>query len=544
MKPRNILKAAVLLALTSSAMADATIDVTGATAFRATTLQAIYNAYASVANAITNSVFNTFNVAYDFTGNNSATMIKANVVTFKGSYPGITGTTVIRCSFNGSVEGLKAIATTNEPASFLTAAAVTNSGTFQGGTTTPTESVRPKFAFSDVLQANTPVTNSLNPESPAVGVVTFMPIANNGAPTDLSNLTQQQLRQLVNAGIQPLSLFTGKTNDARNVYMVGRNDGSGTRTDYLLESGYGAANTVSQYVPLFSTNGTNTSSGTNAYGVTNPGQIKALVLVPANGQGSGIVSNTVFASGTNKITLNTNSPNYRYVYSGNIITGTGIASGTKIDALATNGATNGVITLSKNTTGAGTNKVTINGAVPYNTGSTNYASTIWGNSAAGNGGYSSGSGIATLFTYRSTNVSLWDPASSSVTASNQNVVLVTYLSTSDARTAIATNTIARGLSYNGVAITPIATSGSYKSSGFSQADYDKVTTGAYSAWSFQNLYYQGTLTTDLETFYNTLTGTNTGSITATLGSTANGIPTTDMLVSRPDDGGPITGSLY
>jgi hypothetical protein len=178
MKPRNILKAAVLLALTSSAMADATIDVTGATAVRATTLQAIYTAYASVANAITNNVFNTFNVAYDFTGNNSATMIKANVVTFKGSYPGITGTTVIRCSFNGSVEGLKAIATTNEPASFLTAAAVTNSGTFQGGTTTPTESVRPKFAFSDVLQANTPVTNSLNPESPGVGVVTFMPIAN------------------------------------------------------------------------------------------------------------------------------------------------------------------------------------------------------------------------------------------------------------------------------------------------------------------------------------------------------------------------------
>jgi len=541
MKTKTIIRAALVAVLTSSALAaDTTIDITGATAFRSTTLQAIYNAYASVANAITNNVFNTFNVAYDFTGNNSATMIKANVVTFKGSYPGITGTTVIRCSFNGSVEGLKAIGTTNEPAKFLLASAVTNSGTFQGGTTSPTENVRPKFSFSDVLVQNTPITNSLNPSDPKVGVVTFVPLANNGAPTNLSNLTQQQLKALVGSGVQPLSLFTGDTNDLRNVYMVGRNDGSGTRTDYLLESGYGAANSIQQWVPLYSTNGTNTSSGTNAFGGTNAGKITALTLVPANGQGAGVVSNTAFISGTNKIALNTNSPNYRYVYTGNVLTGTGIATNTKISSIDTN---TGIITLDKNTTSAGSTKVTINGAVPYNTGSTNYASTIWGTTAVGNGGYSSGSGLATLFTYRSTNVTLWDGETTVAAATGQDIILVTWLSTSDARTATATNTLARALSWNGIGILPIATSGSYKSSGFSQADYSKITVGAYSGWSYQNLYYQGSLDADMTTFYNTLVGSGVGSINATLGSTANGIPLTDMNCSRPLDGGPISGTL-
>ncbi len=543
MKTKTIIRAALLVAvLTSSAQADTQIDVTGATAFRATLLQAVYNAYASVTGAITNGNFATFNLAYDFTGNNSARFLSSNRITFKGAYPGISGTTVIRCSFNGSVEGLKAIATTNEPANFLTSLAISNTGTYQGGATAPTENVRPKFSFSDVLQQNTPITNSLFPADPKVGVVTFVPLANNGTPTNFSNLTQQQLKVLVGSGTQPLSLFTGDTNDPRNVYMVGRNDGSGTRTDYLLESAYGAPNSIQQFVPLLGTNGTNTSSGTNGYGGTNAGRITALTLVPANGQGAGSVSNSAYNSATNKIQLNTNSPNYKYVYTGNLITGTGIPSGAKVTALDTN---TGLITIDKSTTiSAGAGRVTINGAIPYNTGSINYASTIWGSSAVGNGGYSSGSGLATLFTYRSTNVSIWDGASTSVQATNQNIILVTWLSTADARATTATNKLARVLSWNGIGIMPIATSGSYKGSGFSTSDYNKITTGAYSGWSYQNLYYQGSLDNDMRTFDNTLRGTGTGSLNAALGTTANGLPLSDMNCSRPLDGGPISGTLY
>lgn len=541
MKTKTIIRAALLVAvLTSSAQADTQIDVTGATAFRATLLQAVYNAYASVTGAITNGNFATFNLAYDFTGNNSATFLSSNRITFQGAYPGISGTTVIRCSFNGSVEGLKAIATTNEPANFLTSLAIANTGTYQGGATAPTENARPKFSFSDVLQQNTPVTNSLNPLDPQVCVVTYVPLANNGAPSNFSNLTRQQLKALVGSGTQPVSLFTGNTNDLRNVYMVGDNDGSGTRTDYLLESGYGVANSVQQFVPLFSTNGTNTSSGTNGYGGANAGQITALTLVPGNGQGAGLVSNSAYVSGTNKIRLNTNSPNYRYVYSGNLITGTGIATNTTITDID---PANGTITLSKSTTNSGSTRVTINGAIPYNTGSTNYASTSWGTTSVGNGGYNSSSSLAALFTYRSTNVSIWDGLDSVAAATDLNIILVTWLNTSDARSATETDTLARVLSWNGIKIMPIATSASYNSSGFSQTDYNKITTGAYSGWSYENLYYWGTLDNDMTTFDTTLRGSGVGSINAALGTTANGLPLSDMNCSRPLDGGPISGTL-
>jgi hypothetical protein len=274
MKIKNLLVGAFALGLASSAMAQTEITITGATAFRQATLLAIYNAYNSTGGGLGAN----FNVAHNFPGNATnqlSQLIASNRAVFVGNFPGITGTTTIRTSFNGSAEGLNAIAGNNNP-TFLTAAAVTNTGAIEFNKATPTDTVRPKFSFSDVYQSSTPITTpTLNPVGASqVGVVTFAMVANAGAPASLTNVTQQQFKALLQTGIQKLSLFTGVTTDTKYVFATGRNDGSGTRASYLSEIGYGVSNPVQQYI------------ATTA-GVATSGIITAITLVPAGGTGTG-----------------------------------------------------------------------------------------------------------------------------------------------------------------------------------------------------------------------------------------------------------------
>jgi hypothetical protein len=143
-------------------------------------------------------------------------------------------------------------------------------------TTTNTEVATATIAFSDSSIASTPYAGTpLQPASPAVGVIVFTMVASEGS--FLTNITSQQFRALMSEGYQPLSLFTGKANDnpasanpsvnARWIFGTGRNDGSGTRTIYLGETGYGVANPVKQYVV------SNRSAGAN----------NSLQLVPQGG---------------------------------------------------------------------------------------------------------------------------------------------------------------------------------------------------------------------------------------------------------------------
>lgn len=445
MKLKTILAGAVALGITSSAMAQTTeITITGATAFRQATMQAIYDAYSSVG-----ALGTSFNVCHDFNGNNLSQLIASNKAVFSGTFPGITGTTVIRTSFNGSTEGLNAIAGNNDP-SFLTTGALLNTGQIQGSTVSPTQNIRPKFSFSDVYQSTSPVDNEvLNPVgASAVGVVTFSMIANEGAPADLNNVTIQQARQLWTSGIQPLSLFTGDPTDTTWVLATGRNDGSGTRAAYLTEWTYGVANLVNQYVA--------TAAGITGNNVT------ALTLVPANGIGSG----------------------------------------------------------------------------NFSTGRTSDASTLWGNTATGNGGYSSSSALRTLMGLASSSVDIYNGVNNSPDAEDIPVLLLTWLSTADARNAVSNG--GKLLSYNGVGVTPIAAAGSYLNSGFNEADFKKITSGAYSAWSYQHLYYHGSLSANENTWYNAMKNTW---IPGGLATTSNGLELGDMAVSRPDDGFPIVAPL-
>jgi hypothetical protein len=470
MKIKNILIGTMFAGLAASASAQTTeITITGATAFRQAAMRAIYDAYALAGAAGT-----TFNVAHDFNGANISQLIASNKAIFSGTFPGITGTTVIRTSFNGSTEGLNAIAGNNNP-SFLTAAALT-SGNFTAGikdNATGTETLRPKFSFSDVYQSTSPVDTDLNNApialnpvgSSAVGIVTFCMIANEGAPSDLDNVTIQQCRKLWETGILPLSLFTGDPSDhpthtvngtlspsadAAYVLATGRNDGSGTRAAYLTEWTFGVANLVNQYTAV---NGGTSSSGN--------GSISKLTLVPANGIGNGTFS-------TNR---------------------------------------------------------------------TSDASTLWGNTNVGNGGYSSSSALRTLMGYTSSNVTIYNGVDQAPDFENQKVVLLTWLSTADSLNA-STNG-AKILGYNGVKVTPVS-SGSYANSGFNEADFKKIATGAYSAWSYQHLYYHGSLSAAEQTWYDAMKATY---LPSGLQITSNGVRLEDVTVSRSDDGFPIVAPL-
>jgi hypothetical protein len=450
MKLKTILAGALALGITSSAMAQTDITITGATAFRQATMQAIYNAYASINNGLGNN----FNVAHDFAAsgsNNLSQLLASNKAIFVGTFPGIDGTTTIRTSFNGSTEGLNVIAG-NATAPFYQAGVTLPAGITPsyGGTT---EQLRAKFAFSDVYQSTSPVDNIvLSPPDSAVGVVTFAMIVNEGAVANLTNATIQQCRALWASGSLPASLFTGDPADTSLVLATGRNDGSGTRSAYLTEWTYGVASTVQQFVT--------TATGTNASGIV------GLTLVP-------------------------------------------------IGANLTNGSV-------------------------FSTGRANDASTLWGNDNVGNGGYSSSSALRTIMGLPSTNTTLYDGETSDPIGENLSVTLMTWLSTADSLNAV--NAGGRIIAFNGEMVTPLVSTNpaNFNQSGFNEADFYKMAEGAYSPWSFQHLYYHGSLSGNESLWYNAMKNTY---LPVGLQQTANGLRLGDMQVTRSDDGFPIVPLL-
>ncbi len=246
MKLKPILSAAFAVAIATAARADVTVEITGATAFRGAANQAILNAFNSAG-----ALGTTYSYAHS--GATAGSLNGANFATFVGTFPGVPGVTTIRTSWNGSTEGIRAVALGGAfSPSFLTAATITAPGE-NFNKTAPTSVAFPKFSFSDVRQSSSPIRSpSLNPADARVGVVTFTMIANEGAPANLNTVTAQQFKALFTQGFQPLSLFSGDPADTRLVFATGRNDGSGTRTTYLAETGYGVANVVNQYIATVS----------------------------------------------------------------------------------------------------------------------------------------------------------------------------------------------------------------------------------------------------------------------------------------------------
>ena len=434
MKLKNILSGSIaLVALATTAKADVEVRITGATAFRTAAINAL-KAQFDIGNN---------GVSYSYAHNKAAGSVNAaDRVTFKGKFPGVAGTTTVRVSHNGSVEGLRAIAApgpANDPL-FITDAALpaaSPTGAEAANISGSTVQQVAKFAYSDVRQSSSPVSSpTLSPAQPKVGVTLFTMLANEGAPAGLTNVTFQQFKALFAQGSLPLSVFTGDAGDSGTfVYATGRNDGSGTRTAYMAESQLGITTLVSQFVA--------TTSASN--------DITVIQKVPAGG-------------------------------------------------------------------------ATINGAFDSTS-----ASTLWGQDLDGNGGYFSGSVLRTEMGRQTDNTQVLDADGSELAPAGQ-IHLITWITAADAVPArVAGGKI---LGWNGSTLDSLNTG-----TVVNATDLAKITEGQYSAWTFQNLYYNGSLNADETAVYNAIkTGIPASLIAA---GYVPGLPLTVMNVSRPDDGAPI-----
>ena len=430
---------ALALAVSASA-ADTIINITGATAFRSATLTAIKAKFDAGNGTVS------YKYAHDKAAG-SLTSSKRSI--FVGNFPGVTGTTTIRCCFTGSVEGIRALNMTGSldpsPPTYYPAAqlSTTTAGSPGVEVANPTP-VSPGLetltttsdaAFSDVNVTSTPFPGSLATND-KVGVIVFTMMTNEGST--ITNVTSQQYRALLSKG-QPLSLFDGNAAHTTKVYAIGRNDGSGTRTTALAEAGYGVTTTVNQYVSI-------ANDGT---------ALTTLQKVPATG---------------------INSAN------GQAVTG----------QLASN------------------------------------ASTVWGQDVAGNGGYDSGSNVATDLGLTTSNVAVYDETGVLVTTGPIN--LVSWLGISDAKTAKTNGGLLCG--FNGQSLDLLGASSS-----LSDADKDKISKGVYTAWGYERMFRTSSTTGDKKTVYDAIKA----AIPANIGTA--GLPIgvvgsfAGMKVSRSSDGG-------
>lgn len=247
--------ALVAVGLIYQASADNVVYLTGSTAFRGT----VYNAL--------NTPGNVFDGAATLASRGGSGN-GANYMLFHGD---INGTpTYINCVWSGSEAGIASACNTTidndgnplpgSPATWLKA-----DGSVTGtSTAAPTAGeLEASSHGADLAMADTSQAVSLTPRVPntstdlkdygTVGIVTFVWVKNvNTSPSAewsaLTNVSIPQLNQLIGGGYQPAAFFTGNAaHTNNNVYLVGRNKGSGTRANTLADTLYGTTRTVQQF---------------------------------------------------------------------------------------------------------------------------------------------------------------------------------------------------------------------------------------------------------------------------------------------------------
>ena len=248
MKIKTLLIGASALGFASAAHAQTSVvNITGATAFRAAAHAAIVAGY-------------TGNLTVGTTGTNSSVNGHSTVI-YKGTFTGHPGTTIIRTSWSGSVEGIRALVDSKNTKLNATKFIAANA-TFSGNATAPTlnlvatdtlaltKGLVADLAFSDCNVLSTPYAKKgASLTGASAGIIAFAPCVNKDSNGGITNLTTQQLRELHKQGTVPLSRFTGSSGDhSTDVYNVQRYDGSGTRVIALAEGGFGAATLSKGYV--------------------------------------------------------------------------------------------------------------------------------------------------------------------------------------------------------------------------------------------------------------------------------------------------------
>jgi len=472
-----MLGALAALAIGGTAQAQTVIEITGATAFRSAAVTAINAAFNAGGN-FTYAYANTDKVG------TATTLTSGSMQIWRGTFPGI-GDTIIRTSWNGSVEGIRAVAVPGVANNPLYLKTTTLPGTLVAGGGTPNtfrfhsdpngdgaaanalnyEPAESDMSFSDVAQSATPVSG-LSLTGGPVGVVVFTMIANKTWSDDKiaggaygtrlpSNITDQQFRTMAKNGYVPMSFFTGDVNDTLRVYLTGRNDGSGTRTSYLSETGFGASKPVVQYL------GHDRSSTTT---------IPIIVKVPAGG-----------------------GFNFQDV------------------------------------------------AKPE------YASTVWGLDQDGNGGHVSSGDVKADLSKTTASTAVWeftDLDESGTFEANEDaqvrpaekLYMISWVTYDDARSArgtgLASARTAEVLGYNGVILPSL--SGDNPPTNMSVADRALVAEGKYTPWNFQQLYYVASRTGAAAAFTEIKSRLNDETLIGKAG-----MPIGQMHVNRTTDGGII-----
>ncbi len=240
---------AAALGLVSSARADATIYLTGSTAFRSAVYGAISNLFG-------------LGGPYAEVTFGNANMSGANQMLWTGHVAGISGITTVEANWSGSVAGVQNLDGNLSIGGFIQTTNIPNlqASAPNATVTTGTQGSNPAFydqtahqtqvAMSDSYQHSTPFTTTTLDDD-LVGVVPFEFVLNSGLVADphwsrVSNITDVQAQQLL-FGAVPLALISGNSDDTNFVYAVGRSKGSGNRLGTFADRGFGILSTPVQY---------------------------------------------------------------------------------------------------------------------------------------------------------------------------------------------------------------------------------------------------------------------------------------------------------
>jgi molybdate-binding protein len=268
---KKITAGALALACVASSYAADTIRITGSTAFRKSTYNAIVN---SLNNAKAAAIGGT---SSDMTGDQQAV--------FTGNLKSTGAAVIIQTAFGGSTGGLQVITqglTTIPGTTFdsahtwmsastntLTSVTASGSGPIAGANILTATTANfdtagtAQVTMADTFQAATPFTTPAVASEPTVGAVAYfwvkglqatnVPAASYNA---LTNMTQQQGALLLSAGSLPLSVFTGNAADVGiDVDLIGRNNDSGTRTTVQAETSGGTNDNQTQSLYKSTNNG-------------------------------------------------------------------------------------------------------------------------------------------------------------------------------------------------------------------------------------------------------------------------------------------------
>jgi hypothetical protein len=248
------------LALVNSSRADTTLHITGSTAFRSATHNAIKHIFSG----------GTLKYAWIQNAAGNATESNSSAVMYQGTVAGLAGTTTIKTHWSGSEAGIQAVAGGFNVTFLPDSTTVTAAGNQLDSSTALSESVVPDVSMSDTFQASSNFKAGTSKGSPpfgtyrnlsghttglpagnVVGIVPFKFVASDDAPGSVTNMTSQIARALFSTGKVPLSMWTGNANDQDvHAFAIGRDIDSGTRLTALAETGLGALAVVKQYEPL------------------------------------------------------------------------------------------------------------------------------------------------------------------------------------------------------------------------------------------------------------------------------------------------------